>query len=152
MVVRLVIAVVLVVVAVAVAWQLNRRRPAAPTRDAYPTPRQLDRADFARPDAPWLVVLFSSATCDSCAAMAPKIRVLDSDTVATCEVEYGARPELHARYEISGVPTTLVADADGVVHRGFVGPVSAPELWSAIPSSPPTTSERGESRGRQGGA
>jgi hypothetical protein len=132
MVVRVVIALVLLLAAGGVAWQLNRRRPAPPTRDAYPVPRQLDRADFARPDAPWLVVLFSSATCDSCAAMAPKLRVLESDRVAVCEVEYGAEPELHARYEIAGVPTTVVADADGVVRNGWVGPVNAGDLWAAV--------------------
>jgi hypothetical protein len=62
MTIRLVIAAVLLAAAVAVAWWLNRQRPAAPPRDAYSVPRQLDRADFARPDAPWLVVLFSSST------------------------------------------------------------------------------------------
>jgi hypothetical protein len=132
MVVRVVIAAALLLTAGAVAWQLNRRRPAAPSRDAYPVPRQLDRADFERPDAPWLVVLFSSATCDSCAAMAPKVHVLGSDTVATCEVEYGEHPDLHERYEISGVPTIVVADADGVVRNGWVGPVGAGDLWAAV--------------------
>jgi hypothetical protein len=132
MVVRVVVAAVLLLVAVAVAWQLNRRRPAPPTQDGYPLPRQLDRADFERPDAPWLVVLFSSATCDSCARMVDKVRVLDSGDVATCEVEYGAHPDLHERYSISGVPMVVIADADGVVRNGFVGPVGAGELWAAV--------------------
>jgi hypothetical protein len=132
MVVRLVVAAALIVLACVVAWQLNRRRPAPPTRGAYPMPRQLDRADFARPDAPWLVVLFSSATCDSCARMVPKVAALDSDAVATCEIEYGAHPDLHARYEISGVPMVLVADDEGVVRQGFVGPTSATDLWAAV--------------------
>jgi protein-disulfide isomerase len=132
MTVRLVIAAVLLAAAVAVAWWLNRQRPAAPPRDAYPVPRQLDRADFARPDAPWLVVLFSSSTCESCARMAPKVRVLESADVATDEVEYTAHPNLHGRYAISGVPTVVLADGAGVVHNGFVGPVSATDLWAAV--------------------
>lgn len=143
MVVRLVVAGVLVAVAVVVAWQLNRRRPAPPPRDAYPMPRQLDRSDFPRRDAPWLVVLFSSATCDSCAQMAPKVAVLESDAVATCDIEYGAHPDLHARYEISGVPMVLVADGEGVVRNGFLGPTSATDLWAAIAETqePGTTPE-----------
>jgi thiol-disulfide isomerase/thioredoxin len=132
MTVRLVVAAGLLIVAIAVAWWLNRRRPAAPPRDAYPIPRQLDRADFVRPQAPWLVVLFSSSTCDSCARMAPKVKALESADVAIEEVEYTAHPALHERYAIAGVPTIVLADGAGVVHNGFIGPVSATDLWAAV--------------------
>jgi thiol-disulfide isomerase/thioredoxin len=131
-IVRLVVAAGLLTAAVAVAWWLNRRRPAAPPRDTYPIPRQLDRADFTRPDAPWLVVLFSSSTCDSCARMAPKVEAVESAEVAVQEVEYTVYPALHQRYAISGVPTILLVDGAGVVHNGFVGPVSATDLWAAV--------------------
>ena len=53
----------------------------------YPVPKQLDRADFPRPDAAWLVALFSSAVCDSCQGLAAKLAVLESDDVATCEID-----------------------------------------------------------------
>ncbi|MBV8949838.1 MAG: thioredoxin family protein [Actinobacteria bacterium] len=132
MTVRLVVAAVLLGAAVAIAWWLNRRRPAPPPRDTYPLPRQLDRTDFVRADAPWLVVLFSSATCDSCARMAPKVRVLESADVAVDEVEYNARADLHERYAISGVPMVLLVDGEGVVRNGFVGPASATDLWAAV--------------------
>lgn len=122
----------LVVVAVLVALVLERRRPAPPTRDAYPVPRQLDRADFSRPDAPLLVVLFSSATCDSCAAMRTRLVPLESDEVAVEEVEHPARRELHRRYRVEAVPTTLVADADGLVRAAFVGEVPAADLVAAV--------------------
>ncbi len=114
------------------AWLLERRRPAAPPRDAYPVPRQLDRADFPRSDAPWLVALFSSTVCDSCAGLPEKIAVLESHVVATCEVEYHAWPELHHRYQISGVPMTVVADDDGVVRAAFGGAFTATDLWAAV--------------------
>ena len=132
MTVRVIVAVALVAAATAVAWWLNRRRPAAPPRDIYPLPRQLDRSDFARPRAPWLVVLFSSSTCESCARMAPKVNVLESDDVAVDEVEYTARPNVHERYAVSGVPMIVLADGAGVVRHGFVGPVSATDLWAAV--------------------
>jgi len=101
-------------------------------RDPYPVPRQLFRADFPNPDAPWLVALFSSRTCDSCAAMREKVMALASPEVAVCDLEYSATRSLHERYEVSGVPMVLVADADGVVRRSFVGPVSATDLWAAV--------------------
>jgi hypothetical protein len=58
--------------------------------------------------------------------------VLESADVATCDVEAEARGDLHRRYEIAAVPTTVVADADGVVRRAFVGAFSATDLWAAV--------------------
>jgi hypothetical protein len=129
---RLILAAVLIAAAVVVAWLLQRRRPAPPVRDVYPVPRQLDRADFPPADAPWLVALFSSTTCDSCAGLARKLAVLDSPAVVACDIEFHAQPDLHRRYEISGIPTTLLADAEGVVRAAFVGSVTATDLWAAV--------------------
>ncbi|HKN90199.1 MAG TPA: thioredoxin fold domain-containing protein [Acidimicrobiia bacterium] len=129
---RLVLALVVVAAAVVAARLLERRRPAPPTRDAYPVPAQLDRLDFPRPDAPWLFVLFSSRTCDSCGPMATRMSALESDAVATVEVEAKDDKELHRRYRIEGVPMVVLADADGVVRAGFVGSVDAWELEEAL--------------------
>ena len=134
MFVRVVIGAALLFVAVGVAFVLERRRKtmATPVRDAHPVPRQLHRADFPQPDAPWLVALFSSRTCESCASMREKVLALASAEVAVCDLEYSAARALHERYEISGVPMVLVADAEGVVVESFVGPVSATDLWAAV--------------------
>jgi hypothetical protein len=129
---RLLIAAALVAVAVVIALVVERRRPAPPTQPTYAVPSQLDRDDFARPDAPWLVVVFTSATCDTCAATWEVARQLDSTAVATPEVEVGAEPVLHERYGIDAVPTTVVCDAAGGVVRSFLGPVSATHLWAAV--------------------
>ncbi len=131
-VVRIVVAVALITVAGGVAFVLQRRRPAPPPRDVYPVPRQLDRDDFVRSEAPWLVALFSSTTCDSCDGLPAKMAVLESADVATCEIEYHAQPDLHRRYEIAGIPTTVVADAAGVVRAAFVGAFTATDLWAAV--------------------
>jgi hypothetical protein len=121
------------VVAVTVALVVQRRqRPAAPTRTGYNVPDHVDRADFVRPDAPWLVAVFTSATCGSCGDVWSKARLLDSDTVAADEVEVGAAPALHNKYAIDGVPATVVADADGVVRASFLGPVTATDLWATL--------------------
>ena len=129
---RVVIAALIVVGAVAVAIVLRRRRPDAPTQPAASVPVQVDRADFARPDAAWLVVVFTSTTCHTCADVAAKAAVLASDEVAVTEVEYGAARDLHRRYRIDSVPLVLVADAAGVVRRHVLGPVTATDLWAAV--------------------
>ncbi len=120
------------VLAVIVAVVLDRRKPEAPTQARWAVPAQLDRADFERPSAPWLVAVFTSATCDSCAKAMDKARVLASDEVAVEEVEVGARAEVHRRYHVDAVPTIVVADYEGVVRASFVGPPTATDLWAAV--------------------
>jgi hypothetical protein len=129
---RLVLAAVILVAVGALAWFMRRRPPDAPPRDVYPVPKQLDRSDFPRPDAPWLVALFSSAACDSCRGLGPKLTPLESSDVAVCEVDAEAHGALHRRYELAAIPTTVVADPDGVVRRAFVGAFTATDLWAAV--------------------
>jgi hypothetical protein len=130
---RVVLAAVLIAVAVGVAWALQRRRPEPPTQGRrYRVPQQLDRADFDHPDSPWLVVVFTSTTCDSCAGALEKARVLASADVAVVDVPYQGRKDLHERYAVDAVPTTLLVDAEGVVQASFVGTPSATDLWAAV--------------------
>ncbi len=129
---RLLVAAVVVAIAAVVAVLVERRRPQPPTQGQWPVPTQLDRTDFERPDAAWLVVVFSSATCDSCADAVAKSRALASDAVVVEEVEATARADIHRRYSIQAVPTVVVADAEGVVKASFVGPPSATDLWAAV--------------------
>ena len=129
---RLVIVAVIFAVAVVIASVVGRRKPSAPAPTGYRVPPQLHRDDFARPDAEWLVVVFTSDTCDSCRGVWEKVQHLGSDAVAVQEVEVGAERALHDRYGIDGVPTTVVADAEGVVRASFLGPATATDLWAAV--------------------
>lgn len=130
---RVVLAVVLVGVALVVAAVLQRRqRPDAPVRTGYAVPAQVDRADFARPEVPWLVAVFTSATCSTCQGVWERTQPLASDAVAVQEIRYQGDRALHDRYAIEAVPTTLVVDADGVVAASFLGPVTATDLWAAV--------------------
>jgi hypothetical protein len=132
---RLVLALVLVAVAVVVAFVVQRRKPAPPAGPTWNVPVQLDRADFARVDAPWLVVVFTSATCQSCAGVWERAVPLDAGPegpVAVQQVEVTAEPELHRRYGIDAVPLTLVVDEQGVVVKHFIGPLTATDLWAAV--------------------
>jgi protein-disulfide isomerase len=129
---RLLIVAAVVGFAAGVAVVVRRRRPEPPTQGKWPVPTQLDRADFDRPDAPWLVVVFSSTTCLSCADAVEKAEVLASAEVVVQDVEVTANPDLHRRYGIDAVPVTVVADGDGVVRASFVGAPSATDLWAAV--------------------
>jgi hypothetical protein len=124
-----VIAVVLAAVALAIALIVQRRTsPSAPTPTGYHVPGQVARADFDRPHAPWLVAVFTSDTCSTCAAVWEQARALAGDDVVVQEAEVAARKDLHDRYRIDGVPAVVVADADGVVRASFLGPVGDGEL------------------------
>lgn len=130
---RVVVALVLIAVAVVVAIVLERRKPAPPTQPKqWDAPVQLDRDDFEGRDRPWLVAVFTSETCDSCAKVLPKAAVLASDDVAVTEVPYQSRKDLHQRYGVEAVPTLVVADPDGVVRKSFIGVPTATDLWAAV--------------------
>src|SRR2546423_825464 len=79
---RLVIVVAVIAAAVVFALVVERRRPAPPTQSRWAVPTQLDRADFEGTEAPWLVAVFSSSTCTTCAGAIAKARVLASADVA----------------------------------------------------------------------
>jgi hypothetical protein len=130
---RVLLVVVLAAAAVAVALLIERRRrPVAPTNVRHALPEQLDRGDFERPEAPWLVAVFTSATCHTCGGVRDKARLLASDAVAVQDVEVTAAPEVHRKYAIDAVPAVVVADGTGVVRAAFLGPVTATDLWATV--------------------
>lgn len=131
--VAVIVAVVVAAVAAGVAWWLRSRRPDAPTQaQSWAVPTHVDRADFVRPDAPWLVAVFSSATCLSCRATIEKAEALESSAVAVQDVEAVADKAVHERYGVEAVPMVLVVDADGVVRASFLGEPTATDLWAAV--------------------
>ena len=133
MTLRIAIAIALFVVLSGVAWWLERRRRShAPSQGTTSTPEQLDRLDFDRPDAPWLVVLFTSNACASCEGLYEKALPLASEDVAVAEIEFPAQRALHDRYHVQAAPMTLVADHEGVVRATFLGAFSATDLWNAV--------------------
>jgi len=132
MVIQLLVGLAVAAIAVLAAIILKRRTPDGPPRDAFPVPRQLDRNDFDNPSAPWLVAYFSSATCAACKDLGPKVMAMASEKVAVSEIDYEHQRNIHDRYGIAGLPMVLIADADGVVGRAFVGSTTATELWAAL--------------------
>lgn len=139
---QVVIAVAVILGGIAVALLIRRRDSRQPASGAnWSVPVQLHRSDFERPDAPRLIVVFSSATCDACAATMKRIEPFaDAETVVQ-DVSYQANRKLHDRYGIDAVPTVVVSDAEGVVVRSFVGPPSDADLVELltpndVPGSP----------------
>jgi hypothetical protein len=128
---RLILAIAVVAVAAVVAEVVRRRRVAdPPTQPRYGAPLQVDRADFD--GVGWLVAVFTSDTCSTCADVVRKAEVVRSDDVTVEVVSFQERRDLHERYAIDAVPCLVVAGPDGAVSRAFLGPVTATDLWAAV--------------------
>ena len=114
----------------------SKRTPGSKTSShvdgAYRVPTRVTRGDFAGPVKPWLVVVFSSDSCSGCTDTLAAARQLESSAVAVDEIETVRDRDLHSRYGIDAVPTTLVCDDEGAVRRWFLGPVSTADLWGAV--------------------
>jgi len=132
MVERLILLAVLTVAAIGVAALLQRRRTEPPSSPSYRSITEIDRSEFAHPEAPTLVVMFGSSTCATCPTVWSTIESLD---VPSERVDVQDDPIRHKRYRIDGVPTTIVANRAGIVGRTFFGPVSAQDLQSALNAS-----------------
>jgi hypothetical protein len=119
---------------VAVIALVLRRRSAvdAPTQKVFVAPTQIDRGDFPTAQHQWMVAVFTAQTCHVCADMLAKAHVVASNRVSVVELEYSACKELHGKYNIEAVPTIIVTDDRGVVHKSFIGPVSATDLWAGV--------------------
>lgn len=129
---RVALALALIAAAVVVAALLRRRRAPAPVRTGYHVPGHVDRREFVRPEASWLVVAFTSSTCAACDEAWTKVGALESDEVAVEKVELSDAPDRHERYGIDAVPTVIVADAGGAVRGSFLGPPPASDLWAVV--------------------
>ncbi len=130
---RLIVLVVLVAIAAVIAVILQRRRPDPPAAPSYRAPAQLDRDDFDRPELASLVVVFASTTCNTCPEVWRLVEPLADDELVVQRVDVeDDRAELHSRYRIDGVPTTVLADGRGVVVTTFFGPVVEEELVEAV--------------------
>jgi Thioredoxin domain len=129
---RLIVAAGLITLAAAAALLLRRQRPEPPTQPRWAVPLQLDRRDFGGERQPWLVAVFTSSGCQSCERATAKAAVLASPQVTFEEISYQDRQDLHERYGIDAVPTIVMADREGVVHKSFVGVPSATDLWAAL--------------------
>lgn len=130
-----VIALVIGAVVVVAALVIRQKRVVdVPTQKVFSAPTQIDRTDFLTSQHEWMIAVFTSSTCHACSDMLAKAQVVASKNVAVVEIEYSKEKELHLKYNIEAVPTVVVSDVHGVVHKSFLGPVSATDLWAGIAS------------------
>lgn len=129
---RLIVLIVLALAAIGIALLLQRRRPEPPSAPSYRAPSQLDRSDFAGSSDLPLVVVFASTTCNSCPVVWEEVERAKTEALIIERIDVQDDAKRHQRYKIDGVPTTLVADADGVVTASFFGPLSDGALSAAI--------------------
>ncbi len=78
------------------------------------------------------IIAFTESSCDSCQEVVRLIRGPAGAGIPVADVEFGAEPALHRRFEIDTVPTTLVVDSEGSVIAGWVGRVDLGEFAAAL--------------------
>ena len=129
---RLLVLVMVAALAGLVAVLLQRWRPGGPVATGWSVPGHLDRADFAEPDVPWLVAVFSSTDCATCAPMVTEAHTLAAAQDVVQEVPAESASELHDRYQVDVVPMLVVADGDGLVRAHHRGPSAPGELRAVL--------------------
>lgn len=130
---QIIIVAAVAAVALVVGWLMQRQAPDAPTSAPnHKTPAQIDRNDFIRPEAAWLVAVFTSSTCQTCAKVWTSTQLVESDVVAIQNIEVLDDAALHKRYDITAVPSVVIADADGVARGSFLGPPTSADLWAKL--------------------
>jgi hypothetical protein len=131
---RVLVAVGLALLAVVIVWFIQRRRPAqAPIEAAsHEAPERIDRSEFVSPEVRWLIVVFSSETCEGCQQVLASARRLVARDVAVEDVTFQRHRDRQERYGITAVPTTIIAGPDGVVQRWWIGSVRFDEVAAAL--------------------
>lgn len=129
---RTIVATAVLIVAAMLSFVLRRRKSDAPAQVRGQVPHQLNLKDFEVEQKKWLVAVFTSSTCDACRDVATKARVLESTEVAVGIIDFLDNRDLHKRYQIDSVPTTVIADSEGVVRFATIGSVTATDLWAAL--------------------
>ena len=129
---RLLVLAVVAALAGRLAVLLQRWRPGGPVATGWSVPGHLDRADFATPDVPWLVAVFSSTDCPTCASRVAEAHSLAAALGGGQEVPAESAGDLHDRYQVDAVPMRVVADGDGLVRAHHPGPSSPGELRTVL--------------------
>lgn len=129
---RLLIAVAIAAVVSLTAILVNRNGSSqliSVRRNALPTRIPATEVGL---DAGPAIIIFTESTCDSCQEVIRLIRGPAGAGIPVADVEFGAEPALHRRFEIDTVPTTLVVDREGSVVGGWTGRVDVGEFAAAL--------------------
>ena len=129
---RVIVAAVLAGFATLVAFVVDRRRISRPLAVRRgPLPMQIPGVEVGL-DAGPAIIIFTESNCLSCRDAVSVIRGPAGAGISVADVEYGERPQLHKRFGIETVPTTVVVDAAGSVVAGWIGRIDLSELTLAL--------------------
>ena len=95
-------------------------------------PGHLSREDFGFLNEPWLVVIFSSESCETCKPVVAEGMTLTSLGIAIQEITAETNRGLHEKYDIDAVPMLLLVDKFGVVRSSHLGPINFGEVKKSI--------------------
>ena len=129
---RLLIAAGLGLAAVLIGMLLRRSGPPPPIsvrRNQLPT--RVSLTELGADSVPTLVI-FTESSCQSCREAEGVIRGPAGAELPVLEYEYGESAEVHKKFAIDTVPTTLVVGADGTVVAGWLGRIDLGEFASAL--------------------
>ena len=95
-------------------------------------PGHLSREDFWFTNESWLVVIFSSESCETCKPLVAESMKLSSLGIAIQEIAVETNKDLHEKYGIDAVPMLLLVDKFGVVRSSHLGPTNSEEVRNSI--------------------
>jgi len=121
-----------VIIAMAVSAVARKTAGFGQDQRDHHIPGSVAGSDFGLDDDGWMLVVFTSSKCETCATVVEAVSRIDMPNLATAVIEIERMPELHTSYAIDAVPTTIVADPDGVVRKSFLGPVDLPMIELAV--------------------
>jgi thioredoxin-like negative regulator of GroEL len=78
------------------------------------------------------IVVFTEKSCHSCQDVVRLIRGPAGAGLPVADIEYGTSPELHRKFDIDTVPTTVIVDEQGTVVAGWVGRIDLSEFTTAL--------------------
>ena len=129
---RLIVLVVLSCGASIVALLLRKLNYRNFVTSGWSIPGHLSREDFSFLNEPWLVVIFSSESCETCKPVVTEGMKLTSLGVAIQEVTAETNKGLHEKYDIDAVPMLLLVDKFGVVRSSHLGPTNSDQVKKSI--------------------
>ena len=129
---RLIVLVVLSCGASIVAVLLRKLNYRNFVTSGWSIPGHLSREDFSFLNEPWLVVIFSSESCETCKPAVAEGMKLASLGIAIQEVTAETNKGLHRKYDIDAVPMLLLVDKFGVVRSSHLGPSDFDEVKKSI--------------------
>ena len=129
---RLIVLIVLSCGASIVALLLRKLNYRNFVTSGWAIPGHLSREDFNFLNEPWLVVIFSSESCETCKPVVTEGMKLTSLGVAIQEVTAETNKSLHEKYDIDAVPMLLLVDKFGVVRSSHLGPTNSDQVKKSI--------------------